>query len=75
MILHAEIFDMRLNAELVTLNACQTGLNKRSPGDELIGLTRAFLYAGSPSVIVSLWSVDARSTLELMLEFYELLKN
>ena len=70
-----EIFDMRLDTELVTLSACQTGLNERSPGDELVGLTRAFLYAGSPSVIVSLWSVDARSTQELMLEFYKLLKN
>ncbi|MCK4818383.1 CHAT domain-containing protein, partial [bacterium] len=69
-----EIFDMRLNTELVTLSACQTGLNKRSPGDELIGLTRAFLYAGAPSVIVSLWSVDASSTQELMFEFYKLLK-
>ncbi|MGD0405957.1 MAG: tetratricopeptide repeat protein [Candidatus Bathyarchaeia archaeon] len=68
-----EIFDMRINAELVTLSACQTGLNKRMPGDELIGLTRAFLYAGAPSVVVSLWSVDAQSTQELMLEFYRLL--
>ena len=43
--------------------------------DELVGLTRAFLYAGSPSVVVSLWEVDARSTKQLMLEFYTLLKN
>lgn len=56
-------------------SACQTGLNQRSPGDELIGLTRAFIYAGAPSVIVSLWSVDAHSTQELMHEFYTLLKN
>ncbi len=69
-----EIFNMKINAELVTLSACQTGLNKRKPGDELIGLTRAFLYAGTPSVVVSLWSVDAQSTQELMLEFYKLLK-
>ena len=70
-----EIFGMKLNSELVTLSACQTGLNQRRPGDELIGLTRALIYAGAPSVIVSLWSVDARSTQELMLEFYKLLKN
>jgi len=69
-----KIFNMRLNAEIVTLSACQTGLNERKPGDELIGLTRAFLYAGVPSVIVSLWSVDAKSTQELMIEFYRLLK-
>ncbi|HWQ96211.1 MAG TPA: CHAT domain-containing protein [Candidatus Methylomirabilis sp.] len=71
----SEIFNLRLNSELVTLSACQTGLNERKPGDELIGLTRAFIYAGAPSVIVSLWSVNARSTQELMLEFYKLLKN
>jgi len=70
-----EIFHMKLNAELVTLSACQTGINQRSPGDELIGLTRAFIYAGASSVIVSLWSVDARSTQELMLDFYKLLRN
>ena len=69
-----EIFDMRLNTELVTLSACETGLNERSPGDELIGLTRAFLYAGAPSVVVSLWSVDAQSTHDLMLGFYRHLK-
>lgn len=69
-----EIFNWRINAELVTLSACQTGLNERTLGDELIGLTRAFLYAGAPSVVVSLWSVYAPSTQELMLEFYKLLK-
>jgi CHAT domain-containing protein len=69
-----EIFNLKLNTELVTLSACQTGLNERSPGDELIGVTRAFLYAGAPSIVVSLWSVNVRSTQELMLEFYKLLK-
>ena len=69
-----EIFDLKLNAEIVTLGACQTGLSERSLGDELIGLTRAFLYAGAPSLIVSLWSVNASSTKELMLEFYKLAK-
>ncbi|GAG68707.1 unnamed protein product [marine sediment metagenome] len=70
-----EIFNLKLNTELVALSACQTGINKRSPGDELVGLTRAFLYAGAPSVIVSLWSVNAKSTQELMLEFYKFIKN
>ena len=70
-----EIFNMRLNTELVTLSACQTGINKTSPGDELIGLTRAFLYAGAPSVVVSLWSVNSPSTYELMRAFYKNLKN
>jgi len=70
-----EIFSMRLNTELVTLAACETGISERSRGDELIGLTRAFIYAGAPSVIVSLWPVDACSTQELMLEFYTQLKS
>jgi tetratricopeptide (TPR) repeat protein len=69
-----EIFNLRINAQLVTLSACQTGINERKPGDELIGLTRAFLYAGAPSVVVSLWSVNANSTQELMFEFYRLLR-
>jgi CHAT domain-containing protein/tetratricopeptide (TPR) repeat protein len=69
-----EIFNLKMNSELVTLSACQTGLNETRPGDELIGLTRALIYAGTSSVIVSLWSVDAQSTRELMVEFYKLLK-
>jgi CHAT domain-containing protein len=70
-----KIFVLKLNTELVTLSACETGINEGNPGDELIGLTRAFLYAGTPSVIVSLWSVNAISTQELMIEFYKNLKN
>ncbi len=70
-----EIFDLKLNSELVTLSACQTGLNESKPGDELIGLTRSLIYAGAGSVIVSLWSVDALSTQEWMVEFYMELKN
>ena len=70
-----EIFDMKLNAELVTLGACETGQNERSLGDELIGLTRAFLYAGAATAVVTLWSVNADSTKDLLLEFYRRLKN
>ena len=70
-----DIFNMRLSTELVTLSACETGYNERSPGDELIGLTRAFLYAGASSVIVSLWPVYGPPTQELMLEFYTQLKD
>jgi CHAT domain-containing protein len=69
-----EIFNLKLNSGLIVLSACQTGFNKTRPGDELIGLTRAFIYAGTPSLIVSLWSVDAKSTEELMVEFYRSLK-
>ena len=69
-----EVFNLRLNADLVTLSACETGLGKLSRGEGVIGLTRAFIYAGAPSVIVSLWSVD-QSTAILMKEFYRNLKS
>jgi CHAT domain-containing protein len=65
-----EIFGLQLRAELVTLSACQSGVNQRHPGDELIGLTRSLIYAGAPSVLVSLWSVDDLSTGLLMERFY-----
>jgi CHAT domain-containing protein/tetratricopeptide (TPR) repeat protein len=69
-----EIFNLELKAELVTLSACETGINEIKPGEELIGLTRGFLYAGAASVMVSLWSVNAPSTQRLMREFYTQLK-
>ena len=68
-----DIFGLRLRADLVTLSACQTAVNERRPGDELIGLTRALIFAGTPSAVVSLWSVDDMSTGFLMRTFYRLL--
>jgi CHAT domain-containing protein len=65
-----DIFNLRLNAELVTLSACETGMNEVFPGDELFGLMRGFLYAGAPSLIVSLWRVNDRSTAEFMRWLY-----
>src|SRR6185295_9003877 len=64
------LLDLKLNAEMVTLSACHTGVNKVFPGDELHGLVRGFLYAGAPSVVASLWAVSDRSTAELMREMY-----
>jgi CHAT domain-containing protein len=64
------LLDLQLNAELVTLSACHTGVNKVFPGDELHGLMRGFLYAGAPSVVASLWAVSDQSTTELMREMY-----
>jgi CHAT domain-containing protein len=55
---------------LVTLGACETGRNKVLHGDELLGMVRAFIYAGTPSVLVSLWPVDELSTRILMETFY-----
>ena len=64
------LLDLQLNAEMVTLSACHTGVNKVFPGDELHGLMRGFLYAGAPSVVASLWAVSDQSTAELMREMY-----
>jgi CHAT domain-containing protein len=65
-----QIMNMRLHNELVTISGCETGLNATVEGDELLGLTRAFLHAGTPSLVASLWSVDAATTREFMVRFY-----
>jgi CHAT domain-containing protein len=65
-----EIFNMAIDAELVTLSACQTGLGRLKGGEGLVGISRAFLFAGSPSVIASLWSVADQATAPFMTEFY-----
>jgi CHAT domain-containing protein len=65
-----EIFDMKLNADLVVLSACNTGRG-RITGDGIIGLSRALISAGVPSVLVSLWSVPDAPTASLMSEFYQ----
>jgi len=70
-----EVFNLRLPAELVVLSACQTGIGKEIKGEGLVSLTRGFMYAGSPRVVVSLWSVSEMGTTELMVRFYrEMLK-
>jgi CHAT domain-containing protein len=56
------------------LSACDTQLGKLSKGDDLVGLNRAFIYAGTPTVVASLWSVDDESTSLLMRSFYTHLK-
>lgn len=66
-----ELFATELNARLVVLAACETGLGKLSRGDELVGLQRAFLYAGTPTVLTTLWKVDDRASYVLMRTFYE----
>jgi CHAT domain-containing protein len=65
-----EILDMKLNAELVVLSACNTGRG-RITGDGIIGLSRSLISAGVPSVLVSLWSVPDAPTASLMTEFYQ----
>jgi CHAT domain-containing protein len=70
-----EVFGMQLNADLLVLSACETGLGSGlrhdvPPGDDWVGLVRAFLYAGARSVVASLWTVDDRATAALMERFY-----
>lgn len=65
-----ELYSMNLDADLATLSACETGLGKVANGDDVVGLTRGFLYAGSRSIVASLWSVDDRATAALMKAFY-----
>jgi CHAT domain-containing protein len=65
-----EVFNLRLGSPLVMLSACETGLGKEKRGEGVMGLTRAFMYAGAPTVGVSLWSVADKSTAELMSDFY-----
>ena len=71
-----EIFEkVRIDADLVTLSACDSGLGKEMGGEGLIGLTRAFQYAGARTVLASLWKVEDASTAELMKRFYGYLKS
>ncbi len=65
-----EVFSLNLKANLVALGACETGLGKLSEAEGLIGLVRSFLYAGTPTVIASLWSVYDRPTMELFIKFF-----
>lgn len=69
-----EIYNMKLQAELMILSACKTGKGKIT-GDGVIGLSRCSMVAGIPRIIVSLWSVSDLSTAFLMVKFYEILKN
>ncbi|MGD8404764.1 MAG: CHAT domain-containing protein, partial [Anaerolineales bacterium] len=62
---------VRINSEMVTLSACRTGFSEVGRGDEIVGMTRSLLYAGTRSVLVSLWSVNAISTMMWMEDFYK----
>jgi len=70
-----DIFNLKLGADITTLSACETGMSEVWGGDELLGLARGFLYAGTPSLVVSLWMVNDRSTAQLMRRFYEGLRD
>lgn len=65
-----ELYDIKLNVDLVTLSACETALGKIANGDDVVGFTRGFLYAGASSIVSSLWQVDDAATADLMVGFY-----
>ncbi|MEQ8882896.1 MAG: CHAT domain-containing protein, partial [Cyclobacteriaceae bacterium] len=65
-----EIYNLKFNANLVTLSACETGLGQVAKGEGIVGLSRALQYAGAQNLIVSLWQVADKSTADLMIEFY-----
>jgi len=68
-----EIYAVKLNTDLVVLSACQTAKGKIEKGEGIQGLARAFFYAGTKSVLASLWKIDDRSTAEFMKHFYKYL--
>jgi CHAT domain-containing protein len=70
-----DAYTLDVGAGLVTLSACETGVSAVAPGDELIGLVRGFFYAGAPSLLMSLWTVDDEATAELMTDFYTQLRS
>jgi hypothetical protein len=70
-----KLYSMNIDAEMVTLSACETGLGKVANGDDVVGLTRDFLYAGSNSIVSSLWKVDGQATGDLMTGLYNAMKD
>jgi CHAT domain-containing protein len=69
-----DLYNLQLNADLVVLSACETGIGKLQRGEGIISLARAFAYAGAKSIVTSLWSVNDKSTSELMRFFYRELR-
>jgi CHAT domain-containing protein len=69
-----EVFNLEMNADLVVLSACQTGLGNLVRGEGMVGLTRAFLYAGARRVAVSLWDVNDLTVPDFMQSFYRRLR-
>ncbi|HJQ22515.1 MAG TPA: CHAT domain-containing protein [Blastocatellia bacterium] len=66
-----EIYNLNFPADLIVLSGCRTGLGKELKGEGILSLTRAFMYAGAPRVLVSLWDVNDESTAALMARFYQ----
>ena len=69
-----DIFSHRIDANLVTLSACETGIHDTRLGSELVGMTRSLLYAGAGSIVVSQWQAEVYATKELMIRLYKNIK-
>ncbi|OQW92154.1 MAG: hypothetical protein BWK78_02515, partial [Thiotrichaceae bacterium IS1] len=70
----SDVFRLKMNADLVMLSACNTGRGKIVKGEGTIGLTRAFMYAGTPAVSITLWSVESNATKELNVGWFKRLQ-
>ncbi|HEC86037.1 MAG: hypothetical protein DRR08_05975 [Candidatus Parabeggiatoa sp. nov. 2] len=71
----ADVFALQLNAKLVSLSACNTGGGQKMRGEGVMGLTRAFMYAGTPAIAVTLWSVESFSAKTLSVGFFKQIKD
>jgi len=67
----AEAYNLNLNADLVVLSSCESGMGKLAKGEGIMALTRGFLYSGAKNMVVSLWKVFDEHTSQLMIEFYK----
>lgn len=70
-----EIYNMKLNAEMIVLSSCSSGYGKMQRGEGMMSLSRGFMYAGCPSIVMTLWQVSDRSSADLMSSFYKYLKH
>jgi CHAT domain-containing protein len=70
-----EVMGLNINADIVALTACQSGLGRPTPGEGTLGMGRAFQYAGAKSVLMSLWSVSERASVELVKSFFQNIKD
>lgn len=70
----SELYNMKINADMVVLSACNTGVGELKKGEGLINVSRAFTYAGVPSIVMSLWNVPDKETARIMVSFYQYLK-
>lgn len=66
-----DLYNYQINADMVTLSACQTGFGKLQKGEGMLSLARGFNYAGVPSIVTTLWKINDQSTSEIMQSFYE----